>query len=89
MKYEKKTKQQLIDELVELQRHKDAFQEIAEQSADMICTTDLSGQITYWSPGAEKLLGYAGILLIVAISRAAEFIDQILNSLTSSKRLNN
>ena len=59
MKDENKTKKQLIDELAELRGRKDAFQEIAEQSADIICTTDLSGRITYWSPGGEKLLGYA------------------------------
>jgi len=59
MKDEKKTKKQLIDELEELQGQKDAFQEMVEQSADAIATTDLAGRITYFSPGAENLTGYA------------------------------
>ncbi len=47
MKDENKTKPQLIDELAELRGRKDAFQEMAEQSADSIVTTDLTGRITY------------------------------------------
>ncbi len=59
MNDQRKTKKQLIDELEELRGRKDAFRDIAEQSADAILTTDLSGRITYWSPGAEKQAGYA------------------------------
>ena len=58
MNDQQKTKQQLIDELQELRGRKDAFQDIAEQSADAIVTADLSGRVTYWSPGAEKQTGY-------------------------------
>lgn len=46
MKDDKKTKKQLIDELDELRGRKGAFQEMAEQSADAITTTDLSGRYT-------------------------------------------
>ena len=58
MNDQRKTKQQLIDELEELRGSNDAFRDIAEQSADAIVTADLSGRVTYWSPGAESQTGY-------------------------------
>jgi len=58
MNDQRKTKKQLLEELEELRGSNDAFREIAEQSADAIVTADLSGRITYWSPGAEKQTGY-------------------------------
>jgi PAS domain S-box-containing protein len=36
----------------------DLFRSIAESSADAIFTTDIDGRLTYYSPGAEDLLGY-------------------------------
>ena len=59
MNDQSKTKKQLIDELEELRGSKDAFRDITEQSADAIVTADLSGRVTYWSPGAEKQTGYS------------------------------
>ncbi|MCH7841402.1 MAG: GAF domain-containing protein [Chloroflexi bacterium] len=59
MNDQRKTKKQLIDELEQLRGSKDAFKDIAEQSPDCIVTTDLSGRVTYWSPGAEKMTGYS------------------------------
>ncbi len=59
MNDERKTKKQLIDELEELRGRKDAFQGMADQSADAITTTDLVGRYTYFSPGAEKLTGFS------------------------------
>jgi PAS domain S-box-containing protein len=37
---------------------RDFLQSIAENSADAIATTDIRGRITYYSRGAEQLLGY-------------------------------
>jgi PAS domain S-box-containing protein len=37
---------------------RDFLQSIAENSVDAIGTTDIRGRITYYSPGAEQLLGY-------------------------------
>jgi PAS domain S-box-containing protein len=37
---------------------RDFLQSITENSADAIGTTDIRGRITYYSPGAEQLLGY-------------------------------
>ena len=59
MNDQRKTKKQLIDELEELRGRKDAFKDIAEQSPDCIVTTDLSGRVTNWSPGVEKMTGYS------------------------------
>ena len=59
MNDQRKTKQQLIDELEELRGSKDAFRDIAEQSADCIVTTDLGGRCTFFSPGAEKMTGFS------------------------------
>src|SRR5262249_25136635 len=42
----------------EVRGTRDFLQSIAENSVDAIATTDISGRITYWSPGAEELLGY-------------------------------
>ncbi|MCH8892850.1 MAG: GAF domain-containing protein, partial [Chloroflexi bacterium] len=58
MNDQSKTKKQLIDELEELRGSNNAFRDIAEQSADAIVTADLSGRVTYWSPGAESQTGY-------------------------------
>jgi PAS domain S-box-containing protein len=42
-------------------RHtRDFLQSIAENSADAIVTTDVKGRITYFSPGAEEMFGWAG-----------------------------
>ena len=71
MKDEKKTKQQLIDELAELRGRNDAFQDIAQHSADAIITTDPSGRCTYFSPGSEKLTGYTAEEVLG--QRVAEF----------------
>ena len=59
MNDQQKTKQQLIEELQELRGRKDAFQDIAEQSADAIVTADLAGRFTYFSPGAERITGFS------------------------------
>ncbi len=37
---------------------RDFLQSIAENSVDAIITTDAAGQVFYWTPGAEELLGY-------------------------------
>jgi len=37
----------------------------------------------------EKILGYVGIFLIVAISMSAEFIDQVQNSISKPRRYGN
>jgi PAS domain S-box-containing protein len=42
----------------EVRGTRDFLQSIAENSVDAIVTTDVSGRVTYWSPGAEELLGY-------------------------------
>src|SRR5262249_37473381 len=42
----------------EVRGTRDFLQSIAANSVDAIVTTDISGRITYWSPGAEELLGY-------------------------------
>ena len=59
MNDQRKTKKQLLEDLAELRVRKDAFQDIAEQSADAIVTADLSGRVTYFSPGAEKQTGFS------------------------------
>src|SRR5262249_31141419 len=41
----------------DLQRGRDFLRSIAENSADAIITTDVEGQITYFSPGAEAMSG--------------------------------
>jgi PAS domain S-box-containing protein len=43
----------------EVRDARDFLQSIAESSADAIVTTDVHGRITYWSPGAEEMFGYA------------------------------
>src|SRR5262249_45514985 len=42
----------------EVRGTRDFLQSIAENSVDAIVTTDVSGRVTSWSPGAEELLGY-------------------------------
>jgi PAS domain S-box-containing protein len=42
----------------EVRGTRDFLQSIAENSVDAIVTTDIAGRVTYWSPGAEELLGY-------------------------------
>jgi PAS domain S-box-containing protein len=42
----------------EIQDAHDFLQSIAENSIDGIVTTDVSGRVNYWSPGAEEILGY-------------------------------
>ena len=59
MNDDQKTNEQLLEELEELRGRNDAFRNIAEQSADAIATTDLSGRVTYRSPGAASQTGYA------------------------------
>ena len=59
MKDEQKTKKHLIDESDELRGRKDANRDIAEQPADAIVTTDLSGGLTYFSPGFENMSSYS------------------------------
>ena len=58
MNDQRKTKKQLLEELEKLRGSKDAFRDIAEQSADAIVTTDLAGRHTYFSPGAERITGF-------------------------------
>jgi PAS domain S-box-containing protein len=50
----------------EVRSARDFLHSIAENSADAIITTDVHGQITYFSPGAEELFGY----------RAEEVLDR-------------
>jgi len=59
MNDDQKTKEQLLEELEELRGRNEVFRDIAEQSADAIVTTDLSGRVTYWNPGAASQTGYA------------------------------
>lgn len=42
----------------EVRSTRDFLRSIAENSADAIITTDVHGRFTYFSPGAEELLGY-------------------------------
>jgi PAS domain S-box-containing protein len=42
----------------EVRGTRDFLQSIAENSVEAIVTTDVTGRVTYWSPGAEELLGY-------------------------------
>src|SRR4030095_13613974 len=42
----------------EVRGTRDFLQSIAENSADAIVTADVHGRVTYFSPGAEELLGY-------------------------------
>ena len=59
MKDEQKTKKQLVDELDELRGCKDACRDMGEQPTDAIVTTDLSGGLTYFSPGFENMSSYS------------------------------
>jgi PAS domain S-box-containing protein len=43
----------------EVRQARDFLQSITTSSADAIVTTDVRGQVTYCSPGAEELLGYS------------------------------
>jgi PAS domain S-box-containing protein len=48
----------------EVKQTRDFLQSIAEHSADAIVTADVSGRLTYVSPGAEEMFGYpAGEIL--------------------------
>ena len=48
----------------EVRQARDFLQSIAENSADAIVTADVSGRLTYVSPGAEEMFGYpAGEIL--------------------------
>ena len=42
----------------EVRGTRDFLQSIAANSADAIVTADVHGRVTYFSPGAEELLGY-------------------------------
>jgi PAS domain S-box-containing protein len=43
----------------EIRSARDFLQSIADSSADAIITTDVGGRVSYWSRGAEDLLGHA------------------------------
>ena len=67
---------------------------MAEQSADAIVTTDLSGRITYWNPGAENLSGHtADDLLGTRVSNlyrgGAEEAAMLMESLKREGQLPN
>jgi PAS domain S-box-containing protein len=53
----------------EVRGTRDFLQSIAENSADAIVTADVHGRVTYFSPGAEELLGYRAEELLGARAR--------------------
>jgi PAS domain S-box-containing protein len=58
MNNERKTKQQLAEEVSRLGERLDLFQGLVENSPDAIAMTDAQGQFTYVNPGTEALTGY-------------------------------
>jgi PAS domain S-box-containing protein len=66
-----------LHDLVECTNRKNAFlATIVESSSDAILRQDLSGMVTSWSPGAERIYGYA----------SAEMLGRPLAKLFSSER---
>ncbi len=63
-------------------RVKEYFEAIVASSGDLICTTDITGRVMYFSPGAETMLG---ITATEAIGRPAH--DFYVEGRVAAKRL--
>ncbi|GIX49353.1 MAG: hypothetical protein KatS3mg131_3564 [Candidatus Tectimicrobiota bacterium] len=78
----------------EVRKSGDFLRSIAENSADAIVTTDMRGRITYYSPGAEALIGHRADEILGR--RGADFyrggVDEaraIMQRLQAEERLRN
>ncbi len=78
----------------EVRSTRDSLQAIAANSPDAIVTTDVHGRVTYFSPGAEEIFGYAageivGRLVAPSYRSGLEEARAVMRRLRAEERIRN